>query len=104
MIRFLHRHFVLPAFETGFKRRKTLRYWRELERSQWLARAAIEERRFESLRMLVAHAYENCPYYRGAWDRLGVHPPSLSAPGPNAPWAGVAPGKIRQDPGAPRAR
>src|SRR5690242_2604257 len=61
MMKFVHRHLLLPAFETGVKRRKSLRYWRELERTQWLSRAEVERLQFEALSRLIQHAFENCP-------------------------------------------
>jgi phenylacetate-CoA ligase len=67
MIRVLHRHIILPAYETGLKRRMTFAYWQGLERTQWLGRAALEELQFESLRRLIRHAFEHCTYYRDAW-------------------------------------
>jgi phenylacetate-CoA ligase len=75
--RFIRRRILLPAFETGFKRRKTLRYWEDLERSQWFSRARVEEMQFQSLRRLLAHANEHCPYYRDAWTALGLNPQTL---------------------------
>src|SRR5204863_4144158 len=46
VLRLLHRHFLLPAYEGGIKRRKTFRYWADLERSQWLSRAVLEQIQF----------------------------------------------------------
>src|SRR5688572_3884899 len=77
MNRFLHRHLLLPAFESLLKRRKTFGYQRELEHSQWLGWSEIEAKQFESLRGLLAHAYENCPYYRDAWLARGLDPRGL---------------------------
>ena len=33
----IHRHILLPLYETVLKRRGTMRYWRGLERTQWLS-------------------------------------------------------------------
>lgn len=79
MKQFLFRHLLLPAFESGFKRRKTLRYWSQLERSQWRSAAEIEAEQHESLRNLIAHAQAHCPYYRDAWARLGLTPEMLKS-------------------------
>ncbi len=86
MMRQLFRHLVIPAFETGFKRRKTFRYLNQLERTQWLDRASIEDLQFRALRRLIEHAHKNCPYYRREWDRLGLHPGRLAAPADIAHW------------------
>ncbi len=79
MNRFIHRHVLLPAFESGLKRRKAFRYWGELERTQWLPRPELERVQFDALRRLIAHAYDLCPYYREVWDRRGVGPRALQA-------------------------
>jgi phenylacetate-CoA ligase len=82
----LHRHLLLPGFETAFKRRKTFGYWAELERSQWRSREAIAGLQFQALRRLFEHAYANCPYYRQAWNTLGLHPNQLTEPADIARW------------------
>lgn len=74
MLRFLHRRLLLPAFESGLKRRKTFRYWAELECSQWLEPTALEQLQLEALRRLLAHAFAQCPYYREAWTQQGLDP------------------------------
>lgn len=74
---FVHQRVLLPAFETGFKRRRVMRYWRGLERSQWLASEAIQSQQVEALRRLLAHAYETCPYYRHEWSGAGIEPADL---------------------------
>jgi phenylacetate-CoA ligase len=80
MQRFLHRHVLLPAFETVLKRRKVMRYWKELDRTQWLPPAVLERLQFDGLKRLVEHAFAHCPYYRATWQRLGLTPTDLKAP------------------------
>jgi phenylacetate-CoA ligase len=75
--RLLHRHVLLPAFETLIKRRRTFAYMRELERSQWLSRAELDAAQFDALRRLLGHAWEHCPYYRGVWQEHGCDPSRL---------------------------
>jgi phenylacetate-CoA ligase len=77
---------LIPLFETGIKRRKTFRYWKELECSQWLSRSEIETLQFEALRRLVAHAFANCPYYRNAWLKSGLDPKNLNHPEDFGAW------------------
>lgn len=83
---FLHRHLLLPGFETAIKRRKTFRYWAELERSQWRSREDVATLQFAALRRLIAHAYANCPYYRQSWDQIGLHPDQLVEPANVGRW------------------
>jgi phenylacetate-CoA ligase len=77
---FMYRHVILPAYETVLHQRKNFRYWRDLERTQWLTRAEIEAIQFENLRRLITHAFENCPHYRETWKRLSLSPHSLNSP------------------------
>jgi phenylacetate-CoA ligase len=72
MIRFLHRHILLPAFETGLKRRKTFAYWRGLERTQWMKRAELEQLQIDALKRLIIHTSSHCEYYEKSWRTLGL--------------------------------
>jgi phenylacetate-CoA ligase len=74
MRQFIHRHIVLPVYETVLHGRKNFRHWKELERTQWLPRAEVERIQLMNLRRLLAHAYQNCPYYRDTWRSLGLPP------------------------------
>jgi phenylacetate-CoA ligase len=76
---YIHRHILLPAFETVLKGRKVFRYLAELERSQWLGRAELEALQFSALQRLLTHAFANGPYYREEWQRLGLAPERLRA-------------------------
>jgi phenylacetate-CoA ligase len=77
MKHFLFRNIFLPVYETWLKRRKTFRYLRELERSQWLSRRELEALQLAGLKGLVSHAFQNCPYYRETWARQGLDPRRL---------------------------
>jgi phenylacetate-CoA ligase len=79
MFHFLHRFILLPVYETGLKRRKIFRYWKDLERSQWLSLPVLERLQFERLQLLLNHARQTCPYYRNMWSRLGLSPGSLQS-------------------------
>lgn len=74
---FLHRYVLLPAYEAGFKRRKIFRYWKELERTQWLPRGELEQLQLTALRKLLQHAFRTCPYYTEEWSRRGLDPAAL---------------------------
>ena len=80
MIEFAYRHLILPAYETVLHRRKNFRYWRELEKSQWLPRAEVEKIQFENLKRLISHAFAKCAYYRDRWSEMGLSPETLKAP------------------------
>lgn len=70
----VHQRVLLPAFETGLKRRRVMRYWRDLERSQWLPLEEIQSGQLGALRTLLAHARDTCPYYQREWSRAGLDP------------------------------
>jgi phenylacetate-CoA ligase len=104
MRQFLHRHILLPAFETGVKRRKTFAYWRDLEQTQWLSRAELERIQFQSLDRLLRHAFDHCPYYQSAWQSLGLNPGSLKAPADFSNWPIITRETIRENRPAMRAQ
>ncbi len=53
------------------------RYLRELEQTQWLSREDLEAWQLQRLIALVAHAYENVPYYRHRYQALDIHPQDI---------------------------
>ena len=48
-----------------------------LQREQWLAPTALEQRQDERVRHIVHHAYQRVPYYRRLMDAAGVHPDQI---------------------------
>lgn len=93
----LRRSVLMPLFETGLKRRKTLRYWDGLEHSQWMSGAELEAMRLASLRRLIAHAETKCPYYREAWRARGIAAADLNSLADLAKWPIVDRGVIREN-------
>jgi phenylacetate-CoA ligase len=77
LAQFVHRRVLLPAFETGVKRRGVVRHWKNLERSQWRSREELRAHQVEALRRLLTHAHETCPYYRREWSRIGLGPAAV---------------------------
>lgn len=59
----LVRNILYPAHER-LVGRPSLRYWRELERSQWLSADELRAVRQAKLRALLAHAWQSCPAHR----------------------------------------
>jgi phenylacetate-CoA ligase len=95
---------LIPAFETGIKRRNTFAYWRDLERTQWLSRAELEKIQFESLRRLLGHAFEHCSYYQSEWQARGLHPQSMKEPADFSKWPVITRQTIRENRVAMRAK
>jgi phenylacetate-CoA ligase len=97
MIDFLHRRILLPAYETGLKRRKTFAYWSRLERTQWLCREELEQLQFDALRQLIRHAFEHCAYYRDAWRALDLDLKQLRTLGDFARWPIITRETVREN-------
>lgn len=68
------RHVLFPAYESGLRRRKTLRYVDEYEQSQWLPPEQLAELQWRRLKNLLEHCHREVPYYRRQWDGLGIGP------------------------------
>jgi phenylacetate-CoA ligase len=73
----LFRRVLFPFYESGLRRRHTLRYLAEYERSQWLAPERIAELQWQKLKRLLDHCYREVPYYRHRWDAIGVRPDDI---------------------------
>ncbi|MEZ6150013.1 MAG: hypothetical protein R3C09_07810 [Pirellulaceae bacterium] len=79
MIEWLYRQCIIPGFESGLKRRKTMRYLQELEHSQWWTRQQLEELQFQRLRSMLEHCYQHSRYFNRLWDAGGLHPSHLQS-------------------------
>jgi phenylacetate-CoA ligase len=54
-----------------------LRYYYQLRRTQWLSGADVRALQEQRLRALVKYAYRHVPFYRDAFDRLGISPDEI---------------------------
>lgn len=72
----LFRKVLFPAYESGLRRRRTLSYLREYERDQWLTREQVHALQWAKLQRLVAHCWNEVPYYRERWSEAGVRAPA----------------------------
>ncbi|NWG74424.1 MAG: phenylacetate--CoA ligase family protein [Rubrivivax sp.] len=59
--------------------RPTFGYLRDLERSQWLERGALENLQADKLRRLLAVAHAHCPWHRRRMDEVGLTPDALTS-------------------------
>lgn len=66
---------LYPLYETGLRRRRTLHHLREYERNQWLAREELDALQWRKLQALVAHCWEQVPFYRAHWSQAGMAAP-----------------------------
>jgi phenylacetate-CoA ligase len=69
----LVRDLLFPLHER-LKRKPTLLWLKELERTQWLPPAALRAYQLQRMLALVGWAYANSPYYRGLLDEHGLDP------------------------------
>ena len=51
--------------------------WLELERTQWLTPAALEQPQLEQVRLLLAHCITAVPYYREVLPKAGITPGAI---------------------------
>lgn len=69
----LARHLVYPLHERLMKR-PTFAYLTELEHSQWLSRAGMQQLREKKLAGLLHSAYAHCPWHRARMTLAGFDP------------------------------
>lgn len=67
------KHVVYPLWvlKNGSSR---LQYLAQLEKSQYWSKETLIEHQWTSLRQLVTHAFETCPYYRKKFHEAGITP------------------------------
>lgn len=82
----LYRHLLLPLFDGVVKGRQTMTHWRDAESSQWWSWERLENLQLQSLRSLVQHALETCPYYSETWGALGLDAAKLDSLQDFAEW------------------
>lgn len=103
MIEAFYRRVLLPAFETGYKRRKTLGYLGQLEQSQWWEPGRLARAQAAALQRLLQHAARHCPYYREQWQRLDLRPEEFRERADFHRWPIVDKAVIRENRPAMRA-
>lgn len=75
----LYRHLLLPLFDGVVKGRHTMAHWRDAEASQWWSREKLEELQLNSLRSLLAHAQQTCPYYAEQCSARDLDPANIQS-------------------------
>jgi phenylacetate-CoA ligase len=68
----LFQELFYPAWESGLRRRPTLRYLKRLERTQWCSLDELHALQGAALRNLLAHALQNVPHARSRFAEVGV--------------------------------
>src|SRR6478736_4478011 len=67
----LFRNVIYPAWESGVRRRPTLRHWQRLERTQWSSLDELQALQLRELKRLLEHAREHVPHYRKWFGEAG---------------------------------
>jgi phenylacetate-CoA ligase len=76
MISIVQRYAVLPIIEL-LRGEPISRCLRELRTTQWYSSERLKELQWSKLKALLGHCYENVPFYREQWSKLGFHPDGL---------------------------
>lgn len=76
MNKFIIKYITNPLWEWGAKR-KRLPYLRELLKSQYWSPDKLRELQNERLKKLIAHAYENVPYYKEVFKKRNLTPEDI---------------------------
>jgi phenylacetate-CoA ligase len=72
----LQRSIILPLIQWA-RAEPISRCLRELNESQWYSRDRLAALQWEKLQSLLAHCYENVPFYRKRFDALQVRPEEI---------------------------
>ncbi|MGY1457198.1 phenylacetate--CoA ligase family protein [Luteimonas sp. A534] len=72
------RHALLPSYE-AVRGRHTLRYLGEYEANQWRSPEEIAAIQWTKLKALVAHCWDDVPFYRERWRAEGFEPGDLGS-------------------------
>jgi phenylacetate-CoA ligase len=73
----LSRYVVYPLQEKAFHR-PTFSYLAQLDKSQWLSRAELEQLQVEKLRALLTVAHAHCPWHRQRMQAAGLNPEDVN--------------------------
>jgi phenylacetate-CoA ligase len=68
---------LFPAWESGLRRRPTLRRLRYLEETQWRPLDELQAQQTARVSRLLRHAHANVPYYRRWFDAAGLTPADI---------------------------
>lgn len=98
MYRHLFRHVLFPLYESGVRRRETLRTLNELEQSQWLSPRDLQALSFRRLLEALRYAEKNVPFYRRRFAEFGVRVSQIHAPEDLAKFPVITKDDVRKHP------
>ncbi len=73
----IRRHVLIPFHETAIRRRSIAKYRRFLDESQWWSRERVLAHQWQDLERLLRHAYDQVPFWRDRFDKLGLKPEAV---------------------------
>ncbi|WP_437622433.1 phenylacetate--CoA ligase family protein [Sorangium sp. So ce1151] len=76
----LFRNVLYPFYETKLRRRETLTYLEEMERSQWRPERELRELNWRKMLGTLRFAEQNIPFYRRRFAEYGVRVKDVHAP------------------------
>jgi len=71
------RKVLYPGWESAVRRRPTLAFHQQLERTEWWSLDELRALQERELRRLLDHAYDHSRYYRGQFDACGLRPADI---------------------------
>jgi phenylacetate-CoA ligase len=80
MYAWLFKNVAFPLYESGLRRRNTLKYLRRLEEQQWLSPEEVQEIQWKKLLELLRHAEERVPFYRDRMRAAGLSARAVNSP------------------------
>lgn len=69
----IYNKIIFPFYETVLRRRNTLTYLNQLNKSQWYSEEQLMELQWVKVQSLLKHAYENVPYYKEVFTTNKLH-------------------------------
>lgn len=79
MISFVRRNIIEPLYSLMTATPK-LRYWKELEKTQYLPEEILRARQWERLKSMLDYSYRNNRFYRKRFEEAGLRPSDIRTP------------------------
>ncbi|MBT6046845.1 MAG: phenylacetate--CoA ligase family protein, partial [Candidatus Scalindua sp.] len=77
MIKSLVRRKIFEPFFVHKNRSIKLKYWRELERTQYLPEEVLMQKQWERVNEILRFAYNKNSFYKDRFDKVGIKPEDI---------------------------
>ncbi|MFX0198611.1 MAG: phenylacetate--CoA ligase family protein [Candidatus Hodarchaeota archaeon] len=71
------KHVIYPILEI-YRRKDTLRHFRELEKTQWLSVVEVKKIQWKKLKSILEYAYAKVPFYQRVFKTLNITPKDIT--------------------------